>query len=74
MSVLEAISAAIGSFAIGSLAAYLIEQQEEQHRQHEHELEMKEKQRKEKGEPAKEEKGGFLFFGKKNKKAGEAKK
>ena len=37
-------------------------------------LPKKEKQRKEKGEPAKEEKGGFLFFGKKNKKAGEAKK
>ena len=34
-------------------------------------LPKKEKQRKEKGEPAKEEKGGFLFFGKK---AGEAKK
>ena len=37
-------------------------------------LPKKEKQRKEKGEPAKEEKGGFLFFGKKNKKVGEAKK
>ena len=55
MSVLEAISAAIGSFAIGSLAAYLIEQQEEeeeqqqqqQQQQLEQELEMKEKQRKE---------------------------
>jgi mannitol-specific phosphotransferase system IIBC component len=51
MSVLEAISAAIGSFAIGSLAAYLIEQQEEEEeeeqQQLEQELEMKEKQRKE---------------------------
>ena len=29
MSIVEAVSAAIGSFVIGSLAAYLIEQQEE---------------------------------------------
>ena len=33
MSVIEAVSAAIGSFAIGSVAAYLVEQQEEERQQ-----------------------------------------
>ena len=37
MSIVEAVSAAIGSFVIGSLAAYLIEQQEEKEEEKEEE-------------------------------------
>ena len=47
MSVIEAVSAAIGSFAIGSLAAYLVEQQEEEERQQQQQ-QQKEREEKEK--------------------------
>ena len=47
MSVIEAVSAAIGSFAIGSVAAYLVEQQEEE-RQQQQQQQQKEREEKEK--------------------------
>ncbi len=47
MSVIEAVSAAIGSFAIGSVAAYLVEQQEEE-RQQQQQQQQQQKEREEK--------------------------
>ena len=44
MSIVEAVSAAIGSFVIGSLAAYLIEQQEEKEEEEKEEEETKMKE------------------------------
>ena len=48
MSVIEAVSAAIGSFAIGSVAAYLVEQQEEERQQQQQQQQQKEREEKEK--------------------------
>ena len=50
MSVIEAVSAAIGSFAIGSVAAYLVEQQEEERQQQQQQQQQKEREEKEKGQ------------------------
>ena len=56
MSVIEAVSAAIGSFAIGSLAAYLVEQQEEGRQQQQKEREEKEKRQNDTNEKEKKTK------------------
>ena len=56
MSVIEAVSAAIGSFAIGSLAAYLVEQQEEERQQQQQQKEREEKEKRQNDTNEKEKK------------------
>jgi hypothetical protein len=56
MSVIEAVSAAIGSFAMGSLAAYLVEQQEEERQQQQQQKEREEKEKRQNDTNEKEKK------------------